>query len=196
MTTVEADRELKAKHRALWASGDYPAVAAELIPSLGPELVRAAGVRARRPGFGRSRRLRQRGHPGRRRGGHRDRERPHAGAVRSRASRRRQPRRRSRVGRGGRGSTTVRRQQFRHRDVVRGRDVRPPPSGGGRRTRPRGPAGWNDWTDQLDAAGLHRSAVCDHEAVRATATARRQPSRRCGATRITFESCSGTGSPT
>nr|WP_090343687.1 class I SAM-dependent methyltransferase [Mycolicibacterium malmesburyense]CRL74844.1 type 11 methyltransferase [Mycolicibacterium malmesburyense] len=44
--TVEtADRELKAKHRALWASGDYPAVAAELIPSLGPELVRACGVR-------------------------------------------------------------------------------------------------------------------------------------------------------
>ena len=44
MTTVEADRELKAKHRALWASGDYPAVAAELIPSLGPELVGATGV--------------------------------------------------------------------------------------------------------------------------------------------------------
>ena len=46
MTTVDFDRELKAKHRALWASGDYPAVAAELIPSLGPELVRACGVRA------------------------------------------------------------------------------------------------------------------------------------------------------
>jgi ubiquinone/menaquinone biosynthesis C-methylase UbiE len=47
-TTVErdADRELKAKHRALWASGDYPAVAVELIPELGPELVRACGVRA------------------------------------------------------------------------------------------------------------------------------------------------------
>jgi ubiquinone/menaquinone biosynthesis C-methylase UbiE len=46
--TVErnADRELKAKHRALWASGDYPAVAAELIPALGPELIRATGVRA------------------------------------------------------------------------------------------------------------------------------------------------------
>jgi len=41
----DADRALKAKHRALWASGDYPAVAAELIPELGPELVRAAGVR-------------------------------------------------------------------------------------------------------------------------------------------------------
>ncbi|WP_237573548.1 class I SAM-dependent methyltransferase [Mycolicibacterium lacusdiani] len=40
----DADRTLKAKHRALWASGDYPAVAAELIPALGPELVRACGV--------------------------------------------------------------------------------------------------------------------------------------------------------
>jgi ubiquinone/menaquinone biosynthesis C-methylase UbiE len=39
------DRQLKAKHRALWASGDYPAVAAELIGELGPELVRACGVR-------------------------------------------------------------------------------------------------------------------------------------------------------
>ena len=46
MTTVEVDRELKAKHRALWASGDYPAVAAELIPGFGPELVRASGLRA------------------------------------------------------------------------------------------------------------------------------------------------------
>jgi DNA-binding SARP family transcriptional activator len=46
MTTAEVDRELKAKHRALWASGDYPAVAAELIAELGPELVRACGIRA------------------------------------------------------------------------------------------------------------------------------------------------------
>ena len=46
MTTVDvdADRALKAKHRALWASGDYAAVAAELIPELGPELVRACRV--------------------------------------------------------------------------------------------------------------------------------------------------------
>ena len=43
--TQTADQQLKAKHRALWASGDYPAVAAELIPALGPELVRAAGVK-------------------------------------------------------------------------------------------------------------------------------------------------------
>ena len=47
MTSIvepDADRALKAKHRALWASGDYPAVAAELISALGPELVRAAGI--------------------------------------------------------------------------------------------------------------------------------------------------------
>jgi SAM-dependent methyltransferase len=46
MTIIDhhADRALKAKHRALWASGDYPAVAAELIAPLGPELVRACVV--------------------------------------------------------------------------------------------------------------------------------------------------------
>ena len=41
-----ADRALKAKHRAMWALGDYPAVAIDVIPELGPELVAAAGVRA------------------------------------------------------------------------------------------------------------------------------------------------------
>lgn len=46
VTETDADRALKAKHRALWASGDYVAVATELIPELGPELVRACGVRA------------------------------------------------------------------------------------------------------------------------------------------------------
>ncbi|OBK75260.1 class I SAM-dependent methyltransferase [Mycobacterium sp. 1274761.0] len=46
MTTVDADREIKSKHRALWASGDYPAVAAELIPAFGPEIVHACLIRA------------------------------------------------------------------------------------------------------------------------------------------------------
>lgn len=43
---ADADRALKTKHRALWASGDYVAVATELIPELGPELVRACRVGA------------------------------------------------------------------------------------------------------------------------------------------------------
>ena len=36
---------VRTKHRALWALGDYPAVAAEVVPALGPILVDAAGVR-------------------------------------------------------------------------------------------------------------------------------------------------------
>jgi SAM-dependent methyltransferase len=43
---VDADRELKARHRAMWALGDYPAVATTVIPELGPILVEASGVRA------------------------------------------------------------------------------------------------------------------------------------------------------
>lgn len=41
-----ADRSLKAKHRATWALGDYPAVASAIIPDLGARLVEACRVRA------------------------------------------------------------------------------------------------------------------------------------------------------
>ena len=41
---VEVDRALKAKHRAMWAMGDYAAVAHEVVAPLGPILVEAAGV--------------------------------------------------------------------------------------------------------------------------------------------------------
>ncbi|MFE6267513.1 class I SAM-dependent methyltransferase [Streptomyces goshikiensis] len=40
----EADRALKAKHRTMWALGDYPAVAREVVSALGPVLVEACGV--------------------------------------------------------------------------------------------------------------------------------------------------------
>jgi SAM-dependent methyltransferase len=40
-----ADRALKARHRTMWALGDYPAVAAQVIAELGPALVGATGVR-------------------------------------------------------------------------------------------------------------------------------------------------------
>jgi len=43
-TTTEADQALKAKHRAMWALGDYPALAADLVSGLGPILVEACGV--------------------------------------------------------------------------------------------------------------------------------------------------------
>jgi 2-polyprenyl-3-methyl-5-hydroxy-6-metoxy-1,4-benzoquinol methylase len=47
-TTLDttADRALKARHRAMWALGDYPAVAIDVIPELGPVLVAATVVSA------------------------------------------------------------------------------------------------------------------------------------------------------
>lgn len=47
-SATEADRALKAKHRAMWAQGDYPSLAAEVIPGLGAILVEACGVRSGR----------------------------------------------------------------------------------------------------------------------------------------------------
>ena len=46
MTVLEdpLDAELKARHRAMWAMGDYPAVAADVIPDLGSALVEACGI--------------------------------------------------------------------------------------------------------------------------------------------------------
>jgi SAM-dependent methyltransferase len=43
---TDADLALKAKHRAMWALGDYHAVATEIIPALGPVLVEAAAITA------------------------------------------------------------------------------------------------------------------------------------------------------
>jgi ubiquinone/menaquinone biosynthesis C-methylase UbiE len=44
---LEADRALKQKHRAMWASGDYPALASELLPELGAILVEACRINSR-----------------------------------------------------------------------------------------------------------------------------------------------------
>jgi SAM-dependent methyltransferase len=44
-STTDAGRALKKKHRAMWAFGDYPAVATDLVSSLGPILVSACQVR-------------------------------------------------------------------------------------------------------------------------------------------------------
>lgn len=43
-TEIAADQALKAKHRAMWALGDYPAVATEVIAALGPTLVEACRI--------------------------------------------------------------------------------------------------------------------------------------------------------
>ena len=43
-STADADTALKARHRAMWALGNYHAVATEIIPDLGPVLVEAAHI--------------------------------------------------------------------------------------------------------------------------------------------------------
>lgn len=42
----DADRELKAKHRSMWASGDYPSMVETFLLPLGPRLVEACGIEA------------------------------------------------------------------------------------------------------------------------------------------------------
>lgn len=44
--TTPTDEAVKAKHRAMWALGDYAAVADDVIPDLGARLVHACGVSA------------------------------------------------------------------------------------------------------------------------------------------------------
>jgi SAM-dependent methyltransferase len=42
---VDADRALKTKHRAIWASGSYETIVNDFVSPLGPILVQAAGVK-------------------------------------------------------------------------------------------------------------------------------------------------------
>ncbi|MFB7267650.1 SAM-dependent methyltransferase, partial [Streptomyces nojiriensis] len=41
---AQADRTLKARHRVMWALGDYQSVASHVIPDLGAVLVKECGV--------------------------------------------------------------------------------------------------------------------------------------------------------
>ena len=45
VSTGTFDAELKARHRAMWASGDYPSMVETILTPLGPELVRACEIR-------------------------------------------------------------------------------------------------------------------------------------------------------
>ncbi len=44
MTSSAADSELKARHRGMWASGDYPSMVETFLLPLGPTLVQACGI--------------------------------------------------------------------------------------------------------------------------------------------------------
>jgi hypothetical protein len=44
MTTQTADSDLKARHRTMWASGDYPLMVDTFLLPLGPRLVDACPI--------------------------------------------------------------------------------------------------------------------------------------------------------
>src|SRR5918998_4406852 len=46
MNATTPDSELKARHRKMWASGDYPAMVETFLLPLGPRLVDAIGIEA------------------------------------------------------------------------------------------------------------------------------------------------------
>ncbi|MET4636840.1 class I SAM-dependent methyltransferase [Mycetocola sp. 2940] len=46
LTGTDADKALKAKHRAMWALGDYPTLASDLLLDLGATIVHACGISA------------------------------------------------------------------------------------------------------------------------------------------------------
>ena len=176
MTTTndmtEADRALKAKHRAMWALGDYPAVARDIVGDLGPVLVQASGVG-----------------PGERvldvAAGSGNASIPAAAAGASvvasdltpelfddRPQGRRRSRRRDRLAAGRRRGAALPGRVLRHGPVLRRGHVRPAPPGRRRRAGPGPASGRHPRPAQLDAGGLHRADVRDHEAVRAAAPAR------------------------
>ena len=123
MTVQTADSELKARHRAMWASGDYPHMVDTFLLPLGPRLVDGLGfvrdARARRRGRHRQRLAARRRA---RRPGHR--QRPDARAARGRPRPGRGGGPRSRVGPGRCRGPAVRGRVLRRRHVRDRRHVR------------------------------------------------------------------------
>ncbi len=180
MATTDADSQLKARHRAMWAAGDYPSIVETFLTLLGPRLVEACGIG---PGMTVLDVAAGTGNAAiparaRRRGG--DRERPHAGAAGGRQTARRGGRRRAGLGRGRRRGAAVRRRVVRLRDLVDRRDVRAPPPADRRRAGARLPSGRHDRPAELDAGGDDRRPLPHDRPVRAPAAARRPAAAAVG----------------
>src|SRR3954452_1619728 len=190
------DSELKARHRAMWASGDYPSMVETWLLPLGPRLTAACdigpGTLVLDVGAGTG----NASLPAARRGAHviasdltpellvagraragaegaglrwteGDAAAPPLGAAPRGARRRPAP-------------PPVRRRLLRRRHVVHRRDVRPPPRRRRRRARARLPARRHDRAAELDARRHDRRAVPHHGPVRAAAPARRAAAAAVG----------------
>ena len=189
------DAALKARHRAMWASGDYPSMVETFLLPLGPRLVEACGIGPGMRVLDVAAGTGNASIPAAQRGAERHRERPHARAARGRP----------RTAPTARASTLdwveadAEHLPFDDAsfDVVMSvdrRDVRAPPPGRGRRARPRLPPGRHDRPAELDARG-HDRRRCSARWARSRRRPRPAPSRRrCGAARTTCASCSATAS--
>ena len=176
------DAELKARHRAMWASGDYPSMVETFLLAARPAARR--GVRDRRracacstsppaPATPRS--------PPRSAARSVDRERPHARAARGRP--RAAPRRAGVELEWVEADAEHLPFEDASFDVVMSvdrRDVRAAPPGRRRRARPRLPPGRHDRPAELDARGHDRRAVPHDGPVRAAAPARRAAAAAVG----------------
>ena len=93
MTALQ-DTELKAKHRAMWASGDYPTMVETFLLPLGPRLVEASGIGPGDRVLDVAAGTGNASLPAAERGAARRRQRPHARAARGRKAPRGRPRHR------------------------------------------------------------------------------------------------------
>ena len=179
-STQSDDAALKAKHAAMWAMGDYPAVATEVIAALGPVLVDATGIGAGdrvldvAAGSGNA------AIPAALAGAdvvasdltpdllETGRQAAEAAGVTLRWEV------------GDAEALPYADAEFDVGDLVRRHHVRPAPPAGRRRAGPRRPARRPDRAAQLDAGRLHRPDVRHHEAVRPAAPARRAAAAAVG----------------
>jgi SAM-dependent methyltransferase len=169
----EADRALKAKHRSMWALGDYAAIGNDVIAPMGPLLVEAAGIRAGQRLLDVAAGTGNVAIPAALTG---------ADVVASDLTPelldigRRAAERRGVTLRWETADAEALPYENASFDVVTscvGVMFRTAPPGGRRRDDPRGPARRHHRIGELDAGGLHRAALRDDEAVRTAASARR-----------------------